>query len=232
MAWLEPYPDELLPDSSGDPEAAYTMYETISLAFAAALQQLPPRQRAALILCDVLDWTGLEAAEALETTVSAINSALHRARTTLRASLADPTPAPPLDLDARHLLDRYVEAWHRADVDNLVKLLVEDALLAMPPAPSWFAGRPAIARIIATVAFAPGQKWKLVASGSNLQPAFVFYRLDSEAGTYQAAGVQVIKLRRSEAGPRVAEIIAFMQPELARRFRHPPTLPATTSQPL
>jgi RNA polymerase sigma-70 factor (ECF subfamily) len=228
LAWLEPYPDELLPDPSGDPEARYAMRESVSLAFTAALQRLPPRQRAALILCDVLDWAGEEAAEALETTLPAVNSALYRARTTLRAAWASPVPPPPLDVDARLLLDRYVEAWHRADVDDLVKLLVEDALLAMPPTPSWFAGRQSLARVFSTVAFAPGQGWKLVATGSNLQPAFVFYGFDPEGGSYRAAGVQVITLRPSGDGPRVAEIIAFMQPELARRFRHPPTLPSAT----
>jgi RNA polymerase sigma-70 factor (ECF subfamily) len=142
------------------------------------------------------------------------------------ASLASgPVLAPPLDRDSRLLLDRYVEAWHRADVSGLVSLLVEDALLAMPPTPSWFVGRVSIAKVFATVAFASGQRWHLLPTGSNLQPAFVFYAFDSDAGLYRAAGVQAVTLRRSETGPRISEIMAFMRPELSQSFRHPLTLP-------
>lgn len=224
--WLEPYPDELLSDQSGDPEAKYTIRESVSLAFQAMLQELPPRQRAALILCDVLDWTGQEVADLLDTTVSAVNSALYRARRALPANLTpEPGLAPPLDLDSQLLLDRYVEAWHRADVDGLVDLLTRDARLAMPPTPSWFVGPDSIAKVLTNVAFASGNKWRLVPTGSNLHPAFVFYRFDPDVRSYRAAGVQVVTLQQSELGPRVSEITAFMQPELSESFRHPPTLP-------
>jgi RNA polymerase sigma-70 factor (ECF subfamily) len=222
--WLEPYPDDLLPDGSGDPEARYALRESVSLAFQVSLQNLPPRQRAALILCDVLDWNGQEVADLLDTTVSAVNSALYRARLTM-AGRHPESSLPPLDLDARQLLDEYVDAWQRADVDGLVDLLAEDARLAMPPTPSWFLGRASIAKVLSTVAFASRRKWRLVPTGSNLQPAFVFYEMDPNALSYRATGVQVLTLAQTEKGPKVFDVTVFMRPELSDHFRQPATLP-------
>ena len=146
--WPEPYPDDLIAEPESGPEARYSQRESVSLAFLAALQSLPPRQRAVLILCDVLDWRASEAAQSLDITISAVSSALHRARVTLHkhyhARGRDTMSATSIDDDLRPLLDRYVQVWEAADIDGLVNLLREDATLSMPPMPTWYAGREAI----------------------------------------------------------------------------------------
>src|SRR5215213_2025546 len=150
LVWLDPIPDEWLGDISAlNPEARYSESESISFAFLTALQALPPRQRAVLILRDVLDFSANETAEVLELTVSSVNSALHRARTALSQSYQEREHQVPInspsDERTKWLLDHFVKAWERADVDGLVALLKEDAAFAMPPSPFWYQGRQSIA---------------------------------------------------------------------------------------
>lgn len=142
--WLEPIPDDLTADPNENPEARYSSRESVTLAFLAALQALPPRQRAVLILCDVLDWRAGEAAQMLGMTTAAVNSALHRARVTSTrryggAGLGAVHAQPP-DETTHAILSRYVRAWESADVDGLVALIKGDATFAMPPTPSWYQG--------------------------------------------------------------------------------------------
>ena len=225
-AWLEPYPDEWLPDGMGSPEARYTAAESISLAFQVALQALPARQRAVLILRDVLDWRASEVAQVLDTTASAVNSMLHRARETLlrrRSTEWGRGYSTALDKQTRSLLDRYVEAWESANVEMLVSMLTEDAILAMPPTPSWYRGPEAIAAVLRDVAFAdgPADRWRFRRTAANGQPAFVYYLADASTGEHQGAGVQVLSFDRSSGGPRVSEIVAYMLPQLVAKFGLP-----------
>src|SRR5918995_288490 len=149
--WLEPYPDSLLPDPAlADPQARLDLRESVGLAFLAAVQHLPPRQRAMLLLFDVLGWSAAEIAELLETSVAAVNSGLQRARATLDSRPA----ARPTEDEERALVERFVDAWDRVDIEGLVALLRDDAVMAMPPEPVWFDGREAVGEFFATV---PGE---------------------------------------------------------------------------
>src|SRR5829696_1845212 len=158
FVWIEPIPDEWLEDiSTPNPETRYTESESISLSFLTALQTLPPRQRAVLILRDVLDFSANETAEILELTVSSVNSALHRARVTLSKRYQGQEPEISTnslnDERTQWLLDHFVQAWESADVDGLVALLKEDAAFAMPPSPSWYQGPAAIGIFAAATVF-------------------------------------------------------------------------------
>src|SRR5437868_2443938 len=140
--WIQPVPDSLVVGDLSDPAAAVEARETIRLAFVAALQHLPPRQRAVLILCEVLRWHASEVAELLETSVASVNSALQRARATLAASnVSEATTSTQLDDADRALLARYVEAFERYDMDALTSLIQEDATQSMPPFDLWLHGR-------------------------------------------------------------------------------------------
>jgi RNA polymerase sigma-70 factor (ECF subfamily) len=220
--WLEPYPDDLIDEPEVGPEARYSLRESVSLAFLAALQSLPPRQRAALILCDVLDWRASEAAALLEVTISAVNSALHRARVTMQQRYhirgREPLTSATLDDDVRSLLERYVRAWEAADIDGLVSLLREDATLSMPPLPTWYAGRAAIITAAQEKIFAGEARgrWLMRSIRANRQPACAVYQRD-EGGLYHAFGISVLTIDHS----RVADIITFIDPELFRRFGLP-----------
>ena len=220
--WLEPYPDDLIDEPEAGPEARYSLRESVSLAFLAALQGLPPRQRAVLILCDVLDWRAREAAQLLDITVSAVNSALHRARVTLqqryRARGRDAVSGAPLDDRLRPLLERYVQAWESADIDGLVNLLREDATLSMPPLPTWYAGREAIIAAAQEKIFAGDARgrWLMRPVRANRQPACAVYQRD-EAGVYRAFGISVLTVEQD----RVADIITFIDPALFPRFALP-----------
>jgi RNA polymerase sigma-70 factor (ECF subfamily) len=204
--WLEPYPDSLLPDPvHTDPQARLDLRESIGLAFLAAIQHLPPRQRAMLLLFDVLGWSAPEIAELLETSTAAVNSGLQRARSRLERR-----PAPlPTDQEERVLLERFVEAWDRVDIDGLVGLLKEDAVLAMPPEPVWFSGAEAVGKFFATV---PGEgdltRVKLVSARANLRPALAAY-FDG-----RAFGIMVFEVQDG----RLAEIVGFA--DAAKSFGH------------
>ena len=176
VAWLEPYPDSYLEgiaDDAPNPEARYTAREAVQLAFVAAIQQLPPRQRAALLLCDVLGWTAAEAATLLGGSTASINSALQRARETL----AKHYPRGPASGDAparaptqQKLLDRYLRAWEGHDIEGFVALLKEDATFTMPPWLQWYAGREAIGAFFA-MAWKTCGGVRLVPTAANGQPA-------------------------------------------------------------
>ena len=181
--------------------------ENVSLSFLAALQVLLPRQRAALILSDVLDFSSREVAELLGMTVSAVSSALHRARSTLNQNYHGGEPEGSLRLPSnertRWLLERFAHTWESADIDELVNLLKEDATLAMPPSPSWYQGRTAIAAFVGATLFADvdgmftGQargRWRLLPARANHAPAFAIYQRTGES-KYEAFGIQVLARR-------------------------------------
>ena len=224
--WLEPIPDEWLEDVSAvNPEARYRESESISLAFLTALQTLSPRQRAVLILRDVLDFSASETAEVLDLTVSSVNSALHRARTSLSQGYQS-QEAQHYDEHTQSLLDLFVKAWESADVDGLVALLKEDAVLAMPPSPSWYQGREAIRLFVASTVFADGgmfggeamQRWKLAGTRANGSPAFAIYQR-TQTGDHQAFGVHVLGYKEDQ----LSQIISFIDPTLPDYFIPPQT---------
>jgi RNA polymerase sigma-70 factor, ECF subfamily len=220
--WLEPYPDDLIDEPEVGPEARYSLRESVSLAFLAALQSLPPRQRAVLILCDVLDWRASETAQLLDITISAVSSALHRARVTMNkhyhAHGRDTLATTSVDGDLRLLLERYVQVWEAADIDGLVNLLREDATLSMPPLPTWYGGREAIITAAQTMIFAGEARgrWLMRSMRANRQPACAVYQRD-EAGVYHAFGISVLTIKQDH----VADIITFIDPALFSHFNLP-----------
>jgi RNA polymerase sigma-70 factor (ECF subfamily) len=224
--WLEPYPDALLASEEAGPEARVTQRESITLAFVAALHLLPPRQRAVLLLRDVLDWPASEVAALLEQSVPAVKSALHRARTTLSQNYAASGALAPAALNEaqQQLLARYVRAWEEADVDGLAALLKADVTFSMPPIPAWYRGRETVRGLVSrTVVAGPAHgRWRLRPTYANGQPAFGLYRLDS-AGGYRAYGLQVVTL----ADGALADIITFRTPSLLAKFGLPEQVEAT-----
>jgi len=193
--WLEPLPDAYLAGQSQNPETRYEIQESVKIAFLTLLQELPGRQRAILILRDVLGWKSQEVASLLGTSVPAVNSALQRARLTMKNY--HPEDASGLgmeaDPDTRSLLDRYVLAWEKADPAGLVSLLREDAILTMPPSPAWYQGRSAIRRYLEIRLFPPeaAGRFRLTPLRANSCPAFAIYQLD-EAGAYRANALCVL----------------------------------------
>ena len=224
VAWLEPYPDLLLadlPDEAPGPQARYEAREAISLAFITALQLLPPRQRAALILRDVLGFHTGEAADILQVSEQSVASALKRARATLAQHL--PTgpgeaPPPPHSHAEQELVDRLTRAFEAADVDGIVALLTEDVWLSMPPMPEEYQGRDVAARALAAF-FGRGRHCQLIPTRANGQPAFGMYVQDPHAGVLHAAGLIVITL----AGSKICAFTRFDNSVLAR-FGLPRTL--------
>jgi RNA polymerase sigma-70 factor, ECF subfamily len=226
--WLEPIPDDLVAGIETSPEARYDTLESITFAFLVALQVLPPRQRAVLILRDVLDWHADETAQMLGLSVSAANSALHRARTTLakhfNARVDKALKPAPADDKTRALLDRYVRAWESADIDGLIALLKQDATFPMPPSPTWFQGHADIRAFIAAVILngdARG-RWRLLPTRANGTPAFGWYQRDETGGDYHAFGIQVVTLD----GDLLSAIMTFPNPALFRHFGLPLELKA------
>jgi RNA polymerase sigma-70 factor (ECF subfamily) len=199
VPWLEPYPDALLDGAINlplGPEARYEQTESISLAFVTALQALPPRQLAVLILRDVLGFHADEAAGMLDTTVDSVKSALKRARTTLqrqRPPTADREPPPMADSPAEEaIVAEFVRAYEAADIDALVALLTDDVFMSMPPLPLEYVGRDAAIRFCATL-FGAGRRFDLVPTRANGQPAFGAY-LRAPAGARPATGLYTIAL--------------------------------------
>ena len=219
IPWLEPFPDALT--LSGDPSAVVEARESIRLAFIAALQHLPPRQRAVLILRDVLAMPAAEAASLLEMTVVSVNSALQRARAQLAAASPSADGAglvQPSDDTSRDLLDRYLAAFTTMDVEALKRTLREDALLQMPPFPEWFLGRDAIGEFMAT-GFARGGSFRFAQTRANGQPAFgVYRRRNGDAHRF----LQVQVLTMTETG--IAQIDAFHVNGLYAQFGLPAVL--------
>jgi len=221
--WVDPYPDEKLglEDGFAGPEARYEQREGVELAFIAALQHLPARQRAVLILRDVLGFSAREVAEALETTPVSVDSALQRAHRTVDERLPEQSQQATLrslgDVALRDVVDRYVDAWERGDVDAVVAMLAENATIAMPPMPTWYRGRDAVASFLKGWPLAGERRWRLVPARANGQLAFGHYIWDEEKGTFIAHGVNVLALH----GARIAEITAFLEPETFVRFGLP-----------
>ncbi|HEV8165277.1 MAG TPA: RNA polymerase subunit sigma-70, partial [Actinomycetota bacterium] len=218
VPWLEPYPDRLLdelPHDGPDPAAVAEQRESVALAFVVALQQLTARQRAVLVLREVLGWSAAEVAALLETTVPAVNSTLQRARATLGR------PGPPaggsaksLPLHEQEVLRRFMLAWQRRDLAGLVALLAEDAVLHMPPQSLRYVGREQVVRFFGTVP-ADGRldRIRLVATCANGHPALAAY-LPAADGTYRAYGVMVLVVARG----RVQAITGFQDASLFGAF--------------
>ena len=227
VLWLEPYPDVLLEglaDPAPGPEARYQAREAISLAFITALQLLPPRQRAALILRDVLGFHAAEAAHILATSEESVTSALKRARATMERQQSRPgerePPPPPGSAAEQELVARLTGAFEAADVDGIVALLTDDAWLTMPPLPLEYQGRELAAQFFAATAFRPGWTGRLIATRANGQPAFGFYVRDPKAGVSHTVGLLVITL----SGPRICAMTRFDGDTLPR-FGLPRALP-------
>jgi RNA polymerase sigma-70 factor (ECF subfamily) len=209
--WLEPYPDALLDtvaDASPGPQARYELREAVSLAFVAALQHLPPRQRAVLVLRDVLGFRAVEVADMLETSEAAVKGALQRARTTLKTRLGSrdreraPLPRSPRE---RELVGRFADAVESGDVDGVVSLLTDDAWLTMPPQPFEYQGHAAIARFLHDRAALRGRPLQLVPTRANGQPAFRCYLPDAERAIARPYGLMVLTLE----GDRISAITWF-----------------------
>jgi RNA polymerase sigma-70 factor (ECF subfamily) len=220
--WIDPYPDEdlTLDEGLAGPAARYEQREAIELAFIAALQLLPARQRAVLILRDVLGFSGAEVAEALGATPASVYSALQRAHATMDERRPDRTQQATLralgDEQLQSIVARYVEAWASNDVHALVGMLTDTATLAMPPIPSWYRGREAIARVFNIAVFDGQRSWRMVPSAANGQLAVGAYELDS-SGVYAAHGVTVLTLRDA----LIDQIAHFRTPSLVERFGLP-----------
>lgn len=227
LIWLEPYPDALLDGVATNPEALFTLRESVSLAFLAAVQILSPRPRAVLLLQDVLGWRAAEVAKLLDTSVASVNSALQRARSALRKRFPAGTPdrldGEGVTDDHRGLLERYLSAWEAGDADGLAALLKEDAILTMPPTPSWYRGRAAIAQFFAAVAFRGelGGRLHLVPTRANLQPATAVYRRDPD-GILRAMALKVL----TTSGGLIREITGFVNPGLFPAFGLPGEMPS------
>ncbi len=219
--WVEPYPDERIEDGRAAPEARYEQRESVELAFVAALQHLAPRQRAVLILREVLGFSAREVAETLDTTVASVNSALQRARQTLDERRPDRSQQATLralgDDRLRDVVSRYVEAWETRDVDSMVAMLVEDATFAMPPHPNWFRGREAV---VAFITGAGRLELRSIVTSANGQPAIAWYML--LGGRFVPASVEVLALD----GDRVRDITAYAGPAMFGPFGLPAELPA------
>ena len=231
LRWLQPYPDRLLPDGllevpappDAEPEAVVTSRETIELAFLAAIQRLSARQRAVLILRDVLEWSAKETADALEMTQAAVNSALQRARSTLAQHLPEGHAGKSATSNAteKALLKQVVAAWEGADTAALVGLLRADARLVMPPRLAWFDGRDAVEIFLRDHVFGEmGTGWLLVPTAANRQPAFALYWREPGDTAHRQFAIVVLRVDEGAIG----EIAVFMQPELFSTFALPATL--------
>jgi RNA polymerase sigma-70 factor (ECF subfamily) len=211
---------DLLPDSRlglgaavAGPEARYEARESVELAFIAALQHLAPKQRAVLILRDVLGFTAGEVADTLDTTTTSVYSALQRAHRTIDERLPDQSQQATLaalgDERLRAIVDRYVRAWESGDVDAIASLLADDATITMPPRPTWYQGRDAVADFLRTYPLASHNHSLLVPAGVNAQLAFGHYFRDAATDRYLPHGINVLTLR----GPRIADITTFLTPK-------------------
>ena len=222
--WMEPYADDALglKDGLAGPEARYEQRESVELAFIAALQHLPARQRAVLILREVLGFSAREVAETLDTTTASVNSALQRARAAVDERLPERSQQATLralgDDGLREIVDGFVEAWERGDVEAVTALLAEDAALAMPPRATWFRGLDACRIFLAERALA--RRSRLVRAHANGQVAFATYLWDPERECFEGHVLQVLTLR----GDRIAEVTAFVEPALVAQFGLPATL--------
>jgi len=218
VLWLEPCPDAMLEglaDAAAGPEARYETLESISLAFIKALQLLPPRQRAVIILRDVLGFHAGEVAEMLDTTLESVTSALKRGRATLyrEQQYGKQEPAPPPNSPAeQQLVERFTRAFDAADVAGIVALLTEDGWLTMPPMPLEYQGRELAAQFFLATAFRPGWTSRLLPARANGQPAFGFYVREPQTGEFYTVGLMVLTL----AGSQISAMTRFEASTLPR----------------
>jgi RNA polymerase sigma-70 factor (ECF subfamily) len=218
---VEPYPDQALglEDRYASPEARYEQREAVELAFIAALQHLPASPRAVLLLRDVLGFSAKETAGMLETTVASVNSALQRARRRVEERMPARSQQATLrslgDERVRAIVEGYLDAWERGDVDALAAMLAEDATFQMPPYPTWWRGR----EVIAAAAVEPRHRY--LPTQANGQAANAAYRWDAYRGCYVAEALEVLTLE----GTGVKEMTAFMMPQVFQRFGLPEQLP-------
>jgi RNA polymerase sigma-70 factor (ECF subfamily) len=224
LPWLSPYPDRLLDapaSSDAEPEAMVTSKETIELAFLAAIQRLPSRQRAVLIMRDVLDWSAQDTAVVLEMSQAAVNSALQRAHATMAGHLSGGRGewTSTSSANERSMLHRLISAWEQSDAEALVALLRDDAKLVMPPTLVWFAGRDAIKRFFREHIGEYGE-WRLAPTAANRQPAFAVYRKGPDDATHTAFAIGLLEVD----GDAIAEIDLFVLPELFEPFALPSAL--------
>ena len=223
--WVEPVPDTLLDvedDAGQRPDQRVSLRESIGLAFITALQFLSPKQRAALLLVDVLGWRPQETADLLETSVFSVNSLLQRARKNVEVRREDSAPSEVSSSDAA-LLRRFITTWESGDLDAFAALLADDALFSMPPQPEWFAGREAIRQFFAAVwSVQPGQR-RLLPLGANGGPAVAVYRRPmTPNAAYEVAGITLLAIR----GGRISRITRFGSPRLFSLFGLPAHLPS------
>jgi RNA polymerase sigma-70 factor (ECF subfamily) len=217
IPWLQPFPDSML---GADPAGILASRSTLRLAFIAAMQLLPPRQRAILILRDVLDWPAAQVAEALGTTPTAVNSGLQRARARLGQSpISEDHIDEPTDAERRALVDRYVAAFENADLAALSRLLTDDVVLEMPPVPLWFAGRDAYCRFLARLFAWRGTDWRTITLSANGQPGFAAYLRDGDGG-YRVHTLQVLAV----TGTGISHNVVFPDAGLFATFGLPAVL--------
>lgn len=223
--WVEPAPDQLLHvagDPLQQPDERAARRESIGLAFITALQLLSPKQRAALLLVDVLGWNPPETATLLDTSVASVNSLLQRARKSVEARRQE-DPAPPVSVADSALLGRFINAWEQGDLEAFTALLADDARFAMPPQPEWYAGRAAIGQFFGTIwAVLPGRR-RLLPLAANGGPAVAVYnRSPQPNAVFQAAGITLVTFRRG----RISLLVRFGVPKLFPLFGLPLQLPS------
>jgi RNA polymerase sigma-70 factor (ECF subfamily) len=210
--WVEPYPDERLglEDGLASPDATYEQRESVELAFVAALQHLPANQRAVLILREVLGFSAKEVADSLDTTVASVNSAMQRARATVDERVPEQSQQATLralgDDGLRAIVDRYVDAWERNDVEAFTSMLAEDATFTMPPLASWYRGREGIAIWAARSPMSGDFRWKTVFTRANGQPALAFYAWDAKENAFTRFALNVLTFR----GREISDVTAFI----------------------
>jgi RNA polymerase sigma-70 factor, ECF subfamily len=225
--WLEPYPDAELGLASEllGPDARYEQRESIELAFTAALQHLPARQRAVLILREVLGFSARETAEALETTPVSVDSALQRAHRAIDQRVPGRSQQETVralgDGELEELVTRFADAWVQHDVDGLVALLADDARMTMPPQPSWYQGRDAVATFLGRFPLAPDRRFRLHPISASAQPALAAYIWAEETSSFEAESILVLTLRDEH----IEEITAFRTPHVFAHFGLPEQLP-------
>jgi RNA polymerase sigma-70 factor (ECF subfamily) len=210
--WVEPYPDEVLgiQDGRAAPDARYEMRESVELAFVVALQHLPATQRAVLILREVLGYSAAEVAQALDTTVASVNSALQRARKTLEQKVPERSQQATLrslgDAGLDELVTDYADAWERGDVETVVSMLAEEATFAMPPLASWFGGRDSIRAFLAGWPLSGLWRWRSVRTRANGQVALAFYAWDEDEQAFTPFALNVLTFRDS----LISDVVAFV----------------------
>jgi RNA polymerase sigma-70 factor (ECF subfamily) len=226
--WIDPYPDEELAieDGLAGPDARYEQRESVELAFIAALQYLPPLQRAVLILREVLGFSAGEVAEALDSTPEAVYSALQRAHKTIDERLPEQSQQATVsslgDARVERLVKSYVDAWESDDVEGIKSMLTEEAKIAMPPSPSWFEGREAVAGFLANWPLEGNLEWRLLPTRAGGQLAFGSYARREAGESFTAHSLDVLTLD----GDRIAEITAFRDPAIFARFGLPAEIQA------